>query len=140
MQETWVRPLGWDDPLEKSMSCIVHGVTKSRTRLSDFHFHLNIHQIHTLFRSYVLQKQHLKLAVHDLKDYSLLLLTTQIQLKIKQSGIKIHGLVCPFSTISVPFSPNEIQPLPKSGLQRIQFVRQCAHETGVKSAEKEERA
>ena len=26
--------------LENSMDCIVHGVTKSRTRLSDFHFHL----------------------------------------------------------------------------------------------------
>ena len=26
--------------LENSMECIVHGVTKSRTRLSDFHFHL----------------------------------------------------------------------------------------------------
>ena len=25
--------------LENSMSCIVHGVTKSQTRLSDFHFH-----------------------------------------------------------------------------------------------------
>ena len=25
--------------LEKSMDCIVHGVAKSRTRLSDFHFH-----------------------------------------------------------------------------------------------------
>ena len=25
--------------LENSMGCIVHGVTKSRTRLSDFHFH-----------------------------------------------------------------------------------------------------
>ena len=24
--------------LEKSMACIVHGVTKSRTQLSDFHF------------------------------------------------------------------------------------------------------
>ena len=52
MQETWVRSLGWEDPLEKgkatlssilgletSMDCIVHGVTKSWTRLSDFHFH-----------------------------------------------------------------------------------------------------
>ena len=51
MQETWVWSLGWDDPLEKgkgyslqysglenSMSCIVYGVTKSQTRLSDFHF------------------------------------------------------------------------------------------------------
>ena len=25
--------------LENSMDCIVHGVTKSRTRLSNFHFH-----------------------------------------------------------------------------------------------------
>ena len=56
MQESWVRSLGWEDPLEKgkaphssihsylenSIVCIVHGVTKSRTRLSDFHFHQNI--------------------------------------------------------------------------------------------------
>ena len=26
--------------LENSMDCVVHGVTKSRTLLSDFHFHL----------------------------------------------------------------------------------------------------
>ena len=25
--------------LDNSMDCIVHGVTKSRTQLSDFHFH-----------------------------------------------------------------------------------------------------
>ena len=50
MQETWVRSLGWDDPLKKgngnplqysglenSMDCIGHGVAKSETRLSDFH-------------------------------------------------------------------------------------------------------
>ena len=50
MQETPVRFLGREDPLEKgkathssisglenSMDCIVHGVTKSRTQLSDFH-------------------------------------------------------------------------------------------------------
>ena len=48
MQETWVQSLGWEDPLEKgkatfqysglenAMDCIVHGITKSRTRLSDF--------------------------------------------------------------------------------------------------------
>ena len=48
MWQTQVRSLGWEDPLEKEMgthSCIlaqripwtiVHGVTKSRTRLSDF--------------------------------------------------------------------------------------------------------
>ena len=28
--------------LENSMDCIVHGVTKSRTRLSDFHVHISI--------------------------------------------------------------------------------------------------
>ena len=48
MQETWVESLGWED-LEKgklltpvfqnSMDCIVHGVAKSPTQLSDFHFH-----------------------------------------------------------------------------------------------------
>ena len=52
MRETWVRPLGWEDPLEKGkvthsgiqysglenyMDRIVHGVAKSRARLSDFH-------------------------------------------------------------------------------------------------------
>ena len=57
MQETWVRPLGWEDPLEKGMakghgnqlqySCLentmdrgawqatVHRVTKSQTGLND---------------------------------------------------------------------------------------------------------
>ena len=49
MWETWVQSLGSEDHLEKgkanhnslenSMDCIVHGVTKSRTWLSDFHFH-----------------------------------------------------------------------------------------------------
>ena len=46
MKETWDRPLGWEDPLEKgkaSHSSIlawrtVHGVTKSRRQLSDFTF------------------------------------------------------------------------------------------------------
>ena len=52
MQETWVRSLDWENPLEKgkathsqfsglenSMDYIVHGVTKGRTRLSDSYFH-----------------------------------------------------------------------------------------------------
>ena len=46
MLETWVRSLGWEDSQEKGtgthssiLACIVHGVTKSRTWLSDFHFH-----------------------------------------------------------------------------------------------------
>ena len=51
MQKTWVRSLGWEDPLEwgksyplqysgleNSMDCIVHEVAKSRTQLSDFYF------------------------------------------------------------------------------------------------------
>ena len=48
IRETRVRSLGWEDPLEKgkatysglenSTDCIVHGVIKSRTRLSDFHY------------------------------------------------------------------------------------------------------
>ena len=53
VRETWVRSLGWEDPLEKgkaihsqysglenSMDCIVHGVAKSWTGLRHFHFHL----------------------------------------------------------------------------------------------------
>ena len=52
VQETWVRSLGWEGPLEKgksthshvpawrnSMDYIVHGITKTRARLRDFHFH-----------------------------------------------------------------------------------------------------
>ena len=50
MWETWVQSLGWEGPLEKgtatpvqysglenSMDCVVHGVAKSWTLLSDFH-------------------------------------------------------------------------------------------------------
>ena len=51
MQETWIRPLGWEDPLEEGMAthssvlawsilmdrgawqAVVHGVAESRTRL-----------------------------------------------------------------------------------------------------------
>ena len=50
MRETWVQSLGWEDLLEKEMAThsnilawkipgtihTVHGVAKSRTRLSDF--------------------------------------------------------------------------------------------------------
>ena len=58
MQETLVQFLGEEDPLEEgkgytlqysglenSMDCIVHGVTKSLTQLSDFHFHKEALQI-----------------------------------------------------------------------------------------------
>ena len=64
MRETWVWSLGWEDPLEKEMvthSSIlarripwmekpgrlhtVHGVAKSRTRLSDFTIHYSAKKI-----------------------------------------------------------------------------------------------
>ena len=50
MWEAWVRSLGWEDSQEKGKAThssvltwrvpwtVVHGVAKSRTRLSDFHF------------------------------------------------------------------------------------------------------
>ena len=53
MRETWVQSLGWEDPLEKGKATHssilawripwtkVHGVTKSWTRLSDFHWWLS---------------------------------------------------------------------------------------------------
>ena len=53
MQETWVQSLGWEDPwgMERLptpvfwpgefMDCIVRGVTKSQTRLSDIYFHVS---------------------------------------------------------------------------------------------------
>ena len=45
LQETWVRSLGWEDYLENPMDrgawqATVHGVEKSQTGLSNFHFHL----------------------------------------------------------------------------------------------------
>ena len=57
LRETWIPSLGWEDPLVKgkaafsgmlawrknSMDCIVHGVAKSQTRLSNFHFHLYLY-------------------------------------------------------------------------------------------------
>ena len=65
MWETWVRSLGWEDPLEKgkvthplqysskenSKDCIVQGISKNGTRLSDFHYH---YQIHIVFFSWLL--------------------------------------------------------------------------------------
>ena len=43
--------------LENSMDCIVHGVTKSLTRLSDFHFHFHFH---AYYRSGI----HIRLDLH----------------------------------------------------------------------------
>ena len=60
MGETRVRSLGWEDPLERGKAthpvfwpgefhdCLVHGVTKSRTRLSDFHFTMVVFNLYFL--------------------------------------------------------------------------------------------
>ena len=63
MWETWVQSLGWvDSPgegkvyllqcsgLENSMDCIDHKAVKSRTRLSDLHFHFHKVRNSTLHR------------------------------------------------------------------------------------------
>ena len=57
VQETSVQSIGQEDPLEKAMSthssilawrysmdCIIHGVTKSWKRLSNFHFTFRGHK------------------------------------------------------------------------------------------------
>ena len=74
MWETWVPSLGWKGPLEKgkatdlqysvlenSLDCIVHGVAKSQTKLSDFHTHTHTH---THFKSFMVGteiKEHVKM-------------------------------------------------------------------------------
>ena len=63
MWETWIQSLGWEDPLEKGRAthssilawrirmdreawwATVHGVAKSRTRLSDFTFTFRFHEL-----------------------------------------------------------------------------------------------
>ena len=62
VRETWVGSLSWGDPLEKgqanplqysdlenSMDWIVHGVSKSLTQLSDFHFHYDLQHCNFFF-------------------------------------------------------------------------------------------
>ena len=83
MRETWIRSLGWEDPLEKgkaihsriwpgefnSMDCIVHVVVESWTRLSDFNFHTHTHT--QLIHFVVQQKptQHCKANILQLKKF-----------------------------------------------------------------------
>ena len=71
MRETQVRSLGWEDPLEKKMAThssilawripwteepgglhVVHRVTKSQTRLSDYTFFLSLWINLKIFNSY----------------------------------------------------------------------------------------
>ena len=41
--------------LENSIDCVVHGVAKSRTQLSDFHFHFICEALRGIFNSSVAQ-------------------------------------------------------------------------------------
>ena len=63
--ETWVWSLGWEDPLEKGKAThfstlawripwtTVHGVAKSWTRLSDFHFHyITLYMLNTYYSDF----------------------------------------------------------------------------------------
>ena len=61
MQPAWVRSLDWEDPWRRERlpipvfwpgefhNCIVHGVTKSQTRLSDFWFTLKSFKMDRIF-------------------------------------------------------------------------------------------
>ena len=66
MWKTWVWSLGWEDSpgegkgsplwysgLENSIDCIVHGVTKSWTWLSDFHFHFSGYDKYRILSTYL---------------------------------------------------------------------------------------
>ena len=66
MWETWVLSLGWEDSpgegkghplrysgLENSIDCIVHGVAKSWTRPSDFHFHFSGYDKYRILSRYL---------------------------------------------------------------------------------------
>ena len=66
MRETWIRPLGWEDPLEKGKAthssilawrilmqrrawrATIHGVSKNQTRLSDQEQFLGEKLLHVL--------------------------------------------------------------------------------------------
>ena len=77
---TWGWSLGWGDPLEKGKAphssilarripwtVIVHGVTKSWTRLSDFHFLTSLHYVPGP-RGVQSQAKQCACPMHDLKE------------------------------------------------------------------------
>ena len=95
MWETWVRSLGWEDPLEKGkvtqpgefhgLYYIVHGVAKSRTRLSDFHF--------TSFRMYSVSTSRLKTTAP-----SLTILCIHAK-SLQSDSLQPYGLSLPGSSV-----------------------------------------
>ena len=88
MQETWVRSLGWEEGkgyplqysgLENSMDYTVHGLTKSWTGLSDFHFHF-------------------QQRITCLSPWSLSVITLFIHLSVPKSVILLWGKFAPGDT------------------------------------------
>ena len=71
MQEPWVRSLGWEGPLEKGnatpssvLAWRIHGVAKSQTRLSAFHFISHAHACTCgCVRAYVLTCTHARMCL-----------------------------------------------------------------------------
>ena len=110
--ETWVRSLGWEDPLEMGkakysvlencMDCIVHGVLKSWTWLCYFSLHF---QCHT--KTYDLIITMLLLV------FSLLVMSNSLQLQ----GLYPTSLLCPRNSpgknavwLAIPFSRGSSYP------------------------------
>ena len=83
MQETWLRSLGWEDPLEEGMAtyssilawripmdrgawrATVHGVTKSQTQLK----RLSIHIVHKYFTTALLIMRSQRAVLSDQQLY-----------------------------------------------------------------------
>ena len=75
MQETWVRSLGWEDPLEKGKAAhssilawsipltVVHAVTKSLTQLSNFHSLIAVNNVMGV--SSEQQRVHIHVSMHS---------------------------------------------------------------------------
>ena len=87
MQETQLQSLGWENPLEKEKATHfsipawripwtrVHGVTKSGTRLNDFHFHFFtssklacLYKLYSLLNLYCLAWAWQIIAVHWMNE------------------------------------------------------------------------
>ena len=99
MWETWFWSLGWEDLLEKgkathsdlenSRDCIVHGVTKSSTWLSNFHFHFRERFV-LIFLSSTPWQPSIFHSLH-FSGTSLLLFTFLRQLIILAFKVKMEG-------------------------------------------------
>ena len=108
MWETWVQSLGWEYPLEKgnllqysgqenSMDCIVHGVAKSQTRLSDSLSALNLVEPPSLFSLVIVLVSDDGSRVHFLWTfYKLLSYSPASVLLLATSPLCYHDLLRPF--------------------------------------------